>query len=130
LENQDFAQIRLEKEYEYKTGEIKREQLLEHLQEAYKKHIRDDKLMLGLRDDYELLLKLGDPFGKKYKEKEGNILNALNKRNSSIGAHGKNPLGEEKYHLVKNKLTGFILESANDVGLDMEIEQMPGREIL
>ena len=125
-----FAQIRLEKEYGYKTGEMKLEQLPEHLQEAYERHTRDNKLMLGLRDDYELLLKLGDPFGKKYKEKEGSILNALNKRNSSIGAHGKNPLNEEDYHLVKNKLMGFILESANEIGLDMGIKQLPGRGIL
>ena len=59
-----FAQVRLEKEFGYKTGDLKLEQLPEHLHDEYRCRIRDGKILLGLVEDYELLLKLGDIFGK------------------------------------------------------------------
>ena len=90
----------MEKEYGYKTSDLKLEQLPKHLREEYKGRIRDDKLMLGLREDYELLSKLRDTLGKKYKEKEGRILK------------------------------GFIMEAGREIGLNLEMEQLPGSEIL
>jgi hypothetical protein len=125
-----FAQIRLKKEYGYKTGDLKLEQLPKHLQEKYNGYIKDDKLMLGLRKDYELLSDLGDPLGKSYGQQEGRILEAIKRRNLSIGAHGLTPLAEEDYLIVKNTLEGFIIKAASEIGLNLEKEQLPGREIL
>jgi hypothetical protein len=126
-----FAQIRLEKEYGYKSGEMRLEQLPDHLQEEYRGRIRDGKLMLGLREDYELLLKLGDPFGKAFKQKEGKIIDAIKRRNSSIsGGHGLTPLKEEDFIYVKDRLKGFIMETADEIGLKLEMEQLPTRDIL
>ncbi len=126
-----FAQIRLEKEYDYKSGEMRLEQLPDHLQEEYRRRIRDGKLMLGLREDYELLLKLGDPFGKAFKQKEGKIIDAIKRRNSSIsGGHGLTPLKEEDFIYVKDRLKGFIMETADVIGLKLEMEQLPARDIL
>jgi len=125
-----FAQIRLEKEYGYKTGELRLEQLPKHLQAEYKERIRDEKLLLGLREDYILLFKLGDPFGLKFDLNEGRIIDAVKRRNSSIsGGHGQTPLKEEDYLFVKDRITGFILETAGEIGLNIEMEQLPGREI-
>jgi len=126
-----FAQTRLKKEYGYKTGELRLEQLPQHLQAEYKERIRDEKLLLGLRDDYILLFKLGDPFGLKFDQNEGRVIDAIKRRNSSIsGGHGQTPLKEEDYLFVKDRITGFILETAGEIGLNIEMEQLPGREIL
>jgi len=126
-----FAQIRLEKKYGYKTGELGLEKLPKHLQAEYKERIRDEKLLLGLREDYILLFKLGDPFGLKFKQNEGRVIDAIKRRNSSIsGGHGQTPLKEEDYLFVKDRITGFILETAGEIGLNIEMEQLPGREIL
>lgn len=126
-----FAQTRLEKEYGYKTGELGLEQLPKHLQAEYKERIRDEKLLLGLRDDYILLFKLGDPFGLKFDQNKGKVIDAIKRRNSSIsGGHGQTPLKEEDYLFVKDRITGFILETAGEIGLNIEMEQLPGRDIL
>jgi hypothetical protein len=125
-----FAQIRLEKEYGYKSGDLKLEQLPADLQGMYKGRVRDNKLILGLREDYELLLKLGDPVGRKYKERKGRMIDAIKRRNYSISAHGLTPLVEEDYRYVKDKLKGIILDAANEIGLNLEMAQLPGREIL
>ncbi len=87
--------------------------------------------MLGLREDYELLLRLGDPFGKAFKQKEGKIIDAIKRRNSSIsGGHGLTPLKEEDFIYVKDRLKGFIMETADEAGLKLEMEQLPARDIL
>jgi CRISPR-associated protein (TIGR02710 family) len=125
-----FAQIRLEKEYGYRTGDLGLNQLPEDLREEYTGHTRADKLILGLRDDYNLLSKLGDPIGSVFKVREARIIDALTRRNSSIGAHGLIPMTEGDYHLVKASLEGFIIEAADEIGLNPETEQLPGSEIL
>ncbi len=126
-----FAQIRLEKEYGYKTSDLKVEQLPEHLQDEYRSRIRDGRILLGLREDYELLLKLDDPFGKKFEEKEGMIIDAIKRRNSSIsGGHGTIPLGEDDYFFVKDRLKGFINETSSQIGVNLEMQQLPVRDVL
>jgi hypothetical protein len=125
-----FAQLRLEKEYGYNSSDLKLKQLPDELQKVYKWRVRDNKLNLGLREDYELLLKLGDPVGKKYGERKGRMMDAIKRRNYSISAHGLTPLVEEDYLYVKDKLKGIIMDAANEIGLNLEMEQLPGREIL
>jgi len=125
-----FAQIRLEKEYGYQAGDLRLNQLPKDLRDEYKEHLRDDKLILGLRGDYELLSKMRDPIGRTFEEREARIIDALTRRNSSIGAHGLIPMGERDYRLVKDSLGGFIMEAARGIGLDLKVEQLPGSEIL
>ncbi|MHC1599712.1 MAG: TIGR02710 family CRISPR-associated CARF protein [Candidatus Methanospirareceae archaeon] len=88
-----FAQTRLETEYDYQTGDLRLNQLPKDLRGEYKEHLRDDKLIFGLREDYVLLSKLDDPIGRTFKEREARIIYALTRRNSSIGAHGLIPMG-------------------------------------
>ena len=125
-----FAQTRLEKEYGYKSGDLGPDQLPGNLKDEYKKYARNGKLILGLRDDYILLSKLGDPVGIKFKEKEGRIIDALTRRNLSIGGHGLVPMYEEDYHVVKDRLSGFIIETSGDIGIKPGMEQLPGSVIL
>lgn len=125
-----FAQIRLEKEYGYKSGDLSLDKLPNHLKDEYAGYVRNGKLILGLRADYVLLSKLEDPVGIKYKEREGRIIDALTRRNLSIGAHGLVPMHEEDYNVVKDRLQGFIIEAAGEIGVNLEMEQLPGSVIL
>jgi len=125
-----FAQIRLEKEYGYQTGDLRLNQLPKDLRAEYEEHLTGDKLILGLREDYVLLSKLKDPIGRTFKEKEARIIDALTRRNSSLGAHGLIPMSERDYRLVADSLGGFIMEASRGIGLDLKVEQLPGGEIL
>jgi hypothetical protein len=126
-----FAQIRMQKEYGYKTDDLKLEQIPEELKDEYKCRIGDGKILLGLVEDYELLFKLGDPFGKKFEKNKGKIIDAIKRRNQSIsGGHGTTPLGEEDYLFVEDRLKGFIFEAAGEIGVTMEMKQLPVKDIL
>lgn len=126
-----FAQVRLEKIKGYKSNNLLLSDLDEKLQPEYAKLARPDgKLLLGLREDYELLNKLGDPIGRKFKENENKIIEALKARNLSILAHGTTPLREDEYKRISETLTEFIVQSAECVGLKIEFEQLPRLEIM
>jgi len=126
-----FAQIRLEKTRGYKLGKLHLDQLDEPLRPEYSKYVGEGgKLLLGLREDYELLHKSDDPLGDAFKKSEESILNALSYRNASIFAHGITPLGEEEYRLVSDRLKGFILDGSEKIGLNLERRPFPREEIL
>ena len=126
-----FAQIRIEKTKGYKLGKLTLKELEKELRPEYSKYMMEnDKLLLGLREDYELLYEMKDDIGKEFKENEGSLLNALNYRNSSILAHGITPLEEEDYNLVSENLKGFILKAAKKIDLHLELKQLPQGEII
>ena len=125
-----FAEVRLEKAYGYKAGDLKLEQLPTHLQAEYKDRVRGDRLILGLREDYDLLYRLGDPVGKGFRKSENRIVDALTQRNYSISAHGLTPLGEREYLQVREVLEGFILAMGRGLGVILELEQLPYRGIM
>ena len=63
-------------------GKLTLKELEEELRPEYSKYMKEnDKLLLGLKEDYELLYKMKDDIGKEFKENEGSLLNALNYRN-------------------------------------------------
>ena len=126
-----FAQLRLEETRGCRLGEVNMEELPEQLRPEYSKYAKEGgKLVLGLREDYELLYRVQDPVGKEFKEYEGRILGALKYRNSSIYAHGITPLEEKDYNLVNDVLKGFVLRAALRIKIDLETKQLPGEEIL
>jgi len=54
-----FAQIRIEKTKGYKLGKLTLKELDEELRPEYSKYMKEnDRLLLGLREDYELLYKM------------------------------------------------------------------------
>jgi len=126
-----FAQIRIEKTKGYKLGKLTLKELDEELRPEYSKYMKEnDRLLLGLREDYELLYKMKDPIGNEFKENEGSLLEALKYRNSSILAHGIIPLKEEDYNFVNERLRGFILKAAKKIDLHLELKQLPQGEII
>lgn len=126
-----FAQIRLKIQYGYDTSNILLTDLPENLQREYETRIRkDNKLILGLKEGYELLAGFKDPIGKKYNEEKKQIENALTYRNNSIFAHGLRPLGEADYRYVKKTIQGFIENASKTIGTDFQILQLPREGIL
>lgn len=127
-----FAQLRLEKTRGYKSGRLSLKELPPELRPIYKKYVKgdDNLLILGLREDYELLNRFKDHLGKAFKENEGRILNALNYRNSSIFAHGIVPSEEKDYQLVSGELKGLLLNVSKKINLNLELKQLPQEEIL
>lgn len=126
-----FAQIRLEKQFGHKSDQLQLTDLPDNLRTEYKTRVRDNnKLLLGLRDDYELLFKLNDPVGTQYDLQRKKIINVLKKRNESIFAHGLKPLEQIDYHEVRGVLGGFIDTTASTIGIDYSIPQFPQEGIV
>ena len=126
-----FAQIRIEKTKGYKLGKLTLKELDEELRPEYSKYMKEnDRLLLGLREDYELLYKMKDPIGNEFKENEGSLLEALKYRNSSIFAHGITPLKQKDFNFVNERLKGFILKAAKKIDLHLESKQLPQGEII
>jgi len=126
-----FAQIRIEKTKGYKLVKLTLKELDEELRPEYRKYMKEnDRLLLGLREDYELLYKMKDPIGNEFKENEGSLLEALKYRNSSILAHGIITLKEKDYNFVSERLRGFILKAAKKIDLHLELKQLPQGEII
>ena len=126
-----FAQIRLKKEYGIDTSDLKLNQLKDDIRPYYESRVRDDgKVMLGLREDYELLLRLCDQTGKIYENQKARVIDTLKRRNQSIVAHGLTPLMKNDYQSVWDILKGFIDEMAEKISLTMEFKQLPTKGIL
>lgn len=127
-----FAQIRMEEKIEgYKLGILNLSDIDESLRADYTKFATEEgKLLLGLREDYELLYKMNDPIGKEFKSNENSLIEALKYRNKSILAHGIVPLQERDYRIVSSRLKGFILRVAKNIGVNIELAQLPQAEII
>lgn len=80
-----------------------------HLQEKYSKYIDDDgKVKIPLRANYNLLYDLKDSLGLYFKEKENKFKELLGLRNSSLLAHGFNPISERVYQEMLEMIESFI----------------------
>ncbi|NES19150.1 MAG: TIGR02710 family CRISPR-associated protein [Symploca sp. SIO3E6] len=108
-----LAQIRLLTKHGIKTGDVDIQLLPESLQEEYEKMRlpMKGKILLGLRNSYELLSKLpDDPLGQLYKKNANRIINALEARNNSLFAHGFQPIIDGDYQKVGGVIVNFIKE--------------------
>jgi len=106
-----IAQYKLVKDYGVMTSDVDLNKIPAHLHEEYKK-LRDEKgkIKIGLFKDYELLKEKGDELGEKFFENR-RLQNLLRSRNSSILAHGLEPVKKE----VCEELFGIVNEFANSV---------------
>lgn len=106
-----IAQYKLVKDYGVMTSDVDLNKIPEHLREEYEK-LRDEKgkIKIGLFKDYELLKEKGDELGGKF---FGNkrLQDLLSSRNSSILAHGLEPVKKE----VCEELFSITNEFANSI---------------
>jgi len=126
-----FAQIRLKITHHLDSGEMKLGNLPAEIRPKYQTRVRENnRLLLGLRDDYALLADLNDPIGTLFESRSRKITDILKKRNDSIFAHGVRPLSDSDYRKVKETLAGFIEESAAANGIEYCVPQMPQEGIV
>ena len=109
-----LEQIRLFKSYGILTGDVDVNKLPEPLQAEYEvmRSPRNQKVMIGLFQSYELLSKLdNDSLGKLFVLHRGQILNSLEVRNNSLLAHGFQPINESRYRAFYSVIGSFIQEA-------------------
>ncbi|MBT9587538.1 TIGR02710 family CRISPR-associated protein [bacterium] len=105
-----LAQIRLKLQYGIETGQVKAEQV----PEAQRSHFLQPGqtvCQLGLLKAYELLQHLQDgSVGALYAQQAKVLLNALKTRNTSLFAHGYQPIGEQEYEVFWGFAGAFLEE--------------------
>ncbi|MCX7771397.1 MAG: TIGR02710 family CRISPR-associated CARF protein, partial [Proteobacteria bacterium] len=123
-----MAQIRLKNEYKIDSSEINcneidvlPEKVLNYLRGICEK-ARDEKgkVKIGLVGDYELLAAFDDILGKFYLDRKKYLLNALERRNNSILAHGEKPILKEEFEEVQRIFREFILEGLKKIGVNTD----------
>lgn len=121
-----FAQMRMaQRTPALNSSDLDASLLPEALREQYVSLARDDKIQLGLRQDYELLGQLGDPVGEVYSRYSQKVLTALTKRNHSILAHGDTPLTRSDYETMLAVVQQVILESCDTLKVTSMAPQFP-----
>ena len=121
-----LAQIRLLKAYGLETGDLDLAKLPEHLRDKYRDE-SSKKIKIGLRKSYELLSQLdNDPIGQLYRHQEGKIIGALEIRNSSLFAHGFEPIVKQKYEKVFGSISDFIQAGIKAVD-DSKFKSLPSQ---
>ncbi|MDP2752849.1 MAG: TIGR02710 family CRISPR-associated CARF protein [Nitrospirota bacterium] len=109
-----LIQLRLQLEYSILTGNIDVEKLPDVYKNEYeaKRDTEDNKIKIGLKESYELLVKKNheDTLAKIYTEKEKYLWNSLNVRNNSLYAHGLTPILKEQYEEFHKIFVNDILE--------------------
>ncbi len=99
------------------SDDIDLERLPEPVRDEYKARFNtDSKISIGLTENYNLLTKLGNPIGPVWMKWKSKIVDVLQKRNYSFLAHGFNPLTEQEYLEVRNRVWAFITECDSILG--------------
>lgn len=96
----------------FDTDNLAIDKLTTNLKDKYLKYKdqKDNKVKLGLYQDYDLLFDLGDELGKSFMREyhEGNLKKLLSLRNNSVLAHGFNPVSEEIYKEILAKVEEIV----------------------
>ena len=114
-----ISQKELELKYNLNSGEIDLEKLKkmeideEFIEYLNLKKDNNQRIKIGLRDNFALLQHLNNGLGKKYMS-DKKIQNLMKKRNFSILAHGLNPIDKniasEIYTCVEEYVKSYIGE--------------------
>lgn len=101
--------------------------LPEHLRAQYesKRDPHTGKVLLGLRQNYELLFELDDPVGRVYASSASHLLSALTRRNNSILAHGTVPLTENDFREMLTLTRDFIEGALMGLKIHVDAPQFP-----
>jgi len=96
-----LVQIQLKLEYKIETDDVDIKKVPQEYRERYelKKDIDDRKVKLSLKESYELLVIINnsDPLTKVYLKTKNEFIDLLRVRNSSLFAHGFQPITKEEY---------------------------------
>ncbi|MGQ9496779.1 MAG: TIGR02710 family CRISPR-associated CARF protein [Desulfotomaculales bacterium] len=126
-----LAQVRLQKEWGIETGNVELAKLPEHLHERCNRLAdTDGRIRLPLKKAYDLLADLDDTVGRLWQENQQRLLAALEGRNSSILAHGVQPLHRENYEAYATVMEDFIWQVLETLGVKTRCHQLPREELL
>jgi len=124
-----LAHYRLELDHGIAPSDVDPSTLPNRLREEYeRKRDAEGKIKLGVHGSLTLLQEIEDPLGKLKEEAEFKDL--LKRRNSSILAHGLEPVGERVYRRFHSRIVE-VLESVIGEGMEMkELCKFPSFEEL
>ncbi len=105
-----IAQYKLKKEYGINPSKAETSKIPEELLKKWNVSSETETIKLSLEKDYELLKAMGNVLGQKY-EDDKQLKNLLSKRNTSILAHGIEPVDKQTYQQLYMK----TLEYAENV---------------
>lgn len=88
----------------------------------------DNRVKLGLRQNYELLVALDDPVGAAYQRVANALLNGLSARNNSILAHGGTPLSASQYQAFAEIVTSLFEDACAQLRISVKAPQFPRLE--
>jgi CRISPR-associated protein (TIGR02710 family) len=120
-----LAQIRL-KQLGLDASNLNVSQLPESVRSMYAG--KTGKIKLGLLEDYDLLAALDDPLGKFYSPYRKKLLATLEKRNSSILAHGTQPCNAAIYDEMHSQVWQFITDGLKTLSIIFDVWQFPTLE--
>lgn len=105
-----FAQIRLRDSYGIRdTGSVPLDRIPESLRREWEGRAEGGAVALGLQDDYRLLKELGDEVGRRFFEDGlAGARSPLGARNSSILAHGFEPINKRQYDRLREGLDSVL----------------------
>jgi len=104
-----IAQYKLKTQYGINPSKAETSKIPKELLEKWNIGNKTETIKLSLQRDCELLKAMGDKLGQKYEE-DGQLKNMLSKRNTSILAHGLEPVNKQTYQQLYIK----TLEYAED----------------
>jgi len=109
-----LVQIRLKLEYGIETGNVDIEKIPAGCRDVFKskKNAGDEGIKTGLRESYELLtcLNKDDVLTKIYSDRKDKLNDILKIRNSSLFAHGFQPIPKEEYNKFHTFIEGLLTE--------------------
>lgn len=125
------AQVRLVTQYHLETGNLGLAGLPETLRGKYVAlQDAEGRVKLALVSAYRLLQELNDPVGQFFGKREKVLLDALQKRNFSILAHGLQPLAKEDYEDLAKMVVDFIQAAVGAAAHQLRAPQLPRAELL
>lgn len=119
-----LAQLRLRTHYGLDTSCLDISALPEDLRAKYASQQK-----VALVQAYVLLDDLKDGLGRLFRREEKRLLNALQKRNHSIMAHGQNPIGADGYQDMLETVRPFVAEALEQIGFKSVCRQLPRAEL-
>ncbi len=105
-----IAQYKLKRRYGVDPSNADAQKIPKQLLKKWSLPPETKTLKLSLDKDYQLLEALGDPIGQMFAQ-DKKLQNLLSKRNTSILAHGLEPVSKDEYNQLYKRVTKYAEET-------------------
>jgi CRISPR-associated protein (TIGR02710 family) len=114
-----IAQYKLKTQYGINPSKAETSKIPKELLEKWNIANKTETIKLSLERDYELLKAMGDELGQKYEE-DKQLKNLLSKRNTSILAHGLEPVNKQTYRQLYIKTLEYAEKTVANLKQQLE----------